>query len=618
MARLFVTDINLNKNELQNARIQGLSSAPLNPVNGQIYYNTSENKMYYYNGLAAPDGPWVSMSGSDEVIQDVLNDTIIAGYGITKTYGDPANTLTLEIDTTETADLTTAQTLENKTLNDPVLKDRISFTDNTNTETMYIEHSYTGTNRIVSTDDLALRSNDGDIILYPGNDNGGTGKAYVHWGNDATGSNPQNEITTAGNTQILTNKTIGDTLYFHDSVTTGLEGQILINPSNDNFEITANVGNLDLTGLNSVNVTANNGDIVLNADGWTYLNSVATDNAVVTAGAAQTLTNKTLTSPVVTDLHLNDSAITFEGSTADDYETTLQVTNPSADREITLPDATGTVALVENKLHDFALATQSVDLNNQKIVNLAEPVDPQDAATKYYVDSAVAGLTWKRAVHLASSSNIDLSTDLIGVVIDGHDPLSLSDVGYRILLTGQTTTSENGIYELANSGGVLVANRTTDADTVAELKGAAVFVMEGASYGATSWVQANHYLTDLSGQTWEQFAGASDYTAGAGLVADGNVFNVGQGLGISVTANEVAIDTAVTARKYSATIGNGSATSYTITHGLNNQFVVTQVYQNSSPFALVETDVELTSPTQVTVRFAVAPTADQYIVNIIG
>jgi len=577
MARLFVTDINLNKNELQNARIQGLSSAPLNPVNGQIYYNTSENKMYYYNGLAAPDGPWVSMSGSDEVIQDVLNDTIIAGYGITKTYGDPANTLTLEIDTTETADLTTAQTLTNKTIGSGGLK----FNDTGTDSTIY---SGGADLTVYASNNLYLNTVTGDVVLQP----------------DGIASVFGDRIVTENASQTVTNKTVGDTLYFNNGTAAGNishSGSDLTINASDDLTLNTETGNISLTPDGNANV---NGDVI------------------VTEQAAQTLTNKTLTSPVVTDLHLNDSAITFEGSTADDYETTLQVTNPSADREITLPDATGTVALVENKLHDFALATQSVDLNNQKIVNLAEPVDPQDAATKYYVDSAVAGLTWKRAVHLASSSNIDLSTDLIGVVIDGHDPLSLSDVGYRILLTGQTTTSENGIYELANSGGVLVANRTTDADTVAELKGAAVFVMEGASYGATSWVQANHYLTDLSGQTWEQFAGASDYTAGAGLVADGNVFNVGQGLGISVTANEVAIDTAVTARKYSATIGNGSATSYTITHGLNNQFVVTQVYQNSSPFALVETDVELTSPTQVTIRFAVAPTTDQYIVNIIG
>lgn len=510
MARLFVTSIDLNKNELRNARIQNLPAAPLDPVLGQIYFDSSTKKMYYYNGLVSPDGPWVAMSGSDEVIQDVVNEAFVAGYGLSKNYvDDPDGKVTFEIDTTETADLTTAQTLTNKTI-------------------------------------------------------GSTGLKFNDGGNDSSVYAGGNDLTVFAN----------NTLY-----------------------------------LNS-----DGGDVVLQPDGQAKVYG----DVIVTETASQTLTNKTLTSPNVSGLQITDSAITFEGSVEDGFETTLQVTNPTADHEITLPDATGTVALVENKLHDFALATQSVDLNSQTIINVADPVNPQDAATKNYVDNAVAGLTWKRAVHIAATTNVDLSVDLVGVVIDGHDPLSVTDAGYRILLTAQTDPSQNGIYELAASGSSLTAFRTTDADSIAELKGAAVFVMEGNAYGSTSWVQANHYLTDFSGQTWEQFAGASDYTAGDGLVADGNIFKVGQGLGISVTANAVAIDTNVTARKYAAVIGDGTATSYSVVHNLDNQFVSVQVYQNSSPYALVETDVELTSPTQATIKFSTAPASNEYIVVIVG
>lgn len=63
------------------------------------------------------------------------------------------------------------------------------------------------------------------------------------------------------------------------------------------------------------------------------------------SGALVFATSPTISSPIITGLFLNDSSIIFEGSSADEFETTLTVTNPTADRTITLPNATGTVAL---------------------------------------------------------------------------------------------------------------------------------------------------------------------------------------------------------------------------------------------------------------------------------
>ena len=54
----FLTNLNLNKNELQNARIQVLSAAPSNPVSGQIYYNSTDGLLYWYSGTA---NAWVSV-----------------------------------------------------------------------------------------------------------------------------------------------------------------------------------------------------------------------------------------------------------------------------------------------------------------------------------------------------------------------------------------------------------------------------------------------------------------------------------------------------------------------------------------------------------------------------
>jgi hypothetical protein len=69
---------------------------------------------------------------------------------------------------------------------------------------------------------------------------------------------------------------------------------------------------------------------------------------VVTTSSTDTLTNKTLTNPVITGAVFNDGSVVFEGATANDFETTLAITDPTADRTITFPDSTGTVALTSD------------------------------------------------------------------------------------------------------------------------------------------------------------------------------------------------------------------------------------------------------------------------------
>ena len=217
----------------------------------------------------------------------------------------------------------------------------------------------------------------------------------------------------------------------------------------------------------------------------------------------------------------------------------LQRWRNSADATLASIDQTGKITAAG------ALFNAVVNVNNNKITNLATPTSDADAVNKAYVDDAIAGLAWKEAVHLIAVSNVALTGNTNTLVIDGHSALDQTDNGYRILLTNQTTTSQKGIYVYNDNGTTYTLTRSTDADLPAELVGASVYVQEGTAYGTSSWVQSNHYMTSFDQQTWVQFSGAALITAGTGMTKTGNTLDV-VGTANRITANADSIDIAST------------------------------------------------------------------------
>jgi hypothetical protein len=158
---------------------------------------------------------------------------------------------------------------------------------------------------------------------------------------------------TADAVATLTNKTLTAPV-ISDATFTGAQAGLEIKFGNNIV--------LEGTTDNAFEMTLSGGDPT--ADRTVTLPDVT--GTVVTTGNLTAIT--TLTSPTITGAVFNDGSVVFEGATADAFETTLAVTDPTADRTITFPDSTGTVALTSDititgssKLSAFA-ATTSAEL----------------------------------------------------------------------------------------------------------------------------------------------------------------------------------------------------------------------------------------------------------------
>jgi hypothetical protein len=256
----------------------------------------------------------------------------------------------------------------------------------------------------------------------------------------------------------------------------------------------------------------------------------------------------------------------------------------------------------------------NLDFNSvARITNLPDGVGNQEPATIAQLNAAVEGLAFKDNVRVAASTNITIASP--GANIDGIAMVA-SD---RFLARAQTAAAENGIYIW--NGAAVPATRSSDASTSLELESAVVTVDEGADTG-TTWRQTTvNFTLGSSSVVWTAFntgaPAASETVSGIAELATQAETDTGTDDLRIITPLKLA-NYSLRKKKFTATVGDGSATTYTLTHNFNTKDVIVRVYRNSGSNDTISCDQ--TSPTVNTVQltFATAPTTNQFTAVIIA
>jgi len=270
-------------------------------------------------------------------------------------------------------------------------------------------------------------------------------------------------------------------------------------------------------------------------------------------------------------------------------------------------------AVYTARLDQLAVPTNNISLNGLKIVSLADPTNAQDGVTKNYADALIATGNNKGTARVAASANITLATP--GTAIDSVT-LAAGDI---VLLTAQTTASQNGLYVF--NGATSALTRTTNANLSGEIRpGLFVFAAEGTLNGSNGYTLTtpNPIVLETTALTFVQTSGAGQIIPGTAITKVGNVINAVGGAGLLTNTTNLAIDPTIVVRKYSSMLGDGTSTSITITHNLNNPTLDYSLSLVASPYTKMISTVSFPTANTATFTFALAPSVSQYRVSLFG
>ncbi|MBM86962.1 MAG: hypothetical protein CMQ41_01140 [Gammaproteobacteria bacterium] len=286
-------------------------------------------------------------------------------------------------------------------------------------------------------------------------------------------------------------------------------------------------GNVTITDLASATLTATVAadSVALGTDTTgSYISTIAgTSNEVEVSGSgAETATvtvglpaDVTVTTSLTTPLiNVSGASIVMEGATADAHETTLTVTDPTGDRTITFPDATGTVITTGNAgalLDGTTATTQSASDNSTKLATTAY-VDTQ-ATTASAAITSIDDADGDTKIQVEESSD----EDIIRFDTAGTERMTIAADGV-VTITGDltvngTTTEISSTTITVDDKNIEIGSVASPSDTTADGGG---LTLKGATDKTWNWVDSTDAWT--SSEHIDIASGKAFYIAGTSVL----------------------------------------------------------------------------------------------------